>query len=122
MTPPLAAPFAPPLSKARRAGDLLFVSGQLPRGADGQIVPGDITVQTRQALSNLLAILEANEAAARDVVKVTVWLTDQWHYEAFNAVYREVFLAPYPARSVVVSALVADADVEIEAIAALPAA
>lgn len=113
---------APPLSKARRAGDLLFVSGQLPRDAGGDIVAGDIAVQTRQALSNIVAVLEANGATAADVVKVTAWLTDRSHYAAFNAVYREFFQAPYPARSVVVSALVADADVEIEAIAHAPRA
>jgi reactive intermediate/imine deaminase len=112
----------PPLSKARRAGDLLFVSGQLPRDANGQIVAGDIAVQTRQALANLVAALEANGASAADVVKVTAWLTDRRHYEGFNAVYREVFQAPFPARSVVVSGLVADADVEIEAVAYAPRA
>jgi reactive intermediate/imine deaminase len=119
MSTPTIAPAGPPLSKARRAGDLLFVSGQLPRGADGQIVPGDIAVQTRQALSNLVAVLEAHGAAASDVVKVTVWLTDRRQYDVFNAVYREVFSEPFPARSVVVSDLVADADVEIEAVATL---
>jgi len=115
-----AAP--PPLSKARRAGDLLFLAGQLPRDANGQIVPGDIAVQTRQALSNIIGVLEANGATAADVVKVTVWITDRSHYEAFNAVYREFFQAPFPARSVVVSGLVADADVEIEAVAYAPVA
>lgn len=108
---------APPLSKVRRAGDLLFVSGQLPRDANGAIVAGDITVQARQALANLVAVLESAGATAADVVKTTVWLTDRRDYEAFNAVYREVFQAPYPARSVVVSDLVADADIEVEAIA-----
>jgi reactive intermediate/imine deaminase len=114
------APTAP-LSKARRAGDLLFLSGQLPRGADGQIVPGDITAQTRQALANIQAALAQYGATPGNVVKVTAWLTDRSHYDAFNAVYREVFEAPYPARSVVVSQLVADADVEIEAVAWLGA-
>ena len=119
MPTPTALAGAPPLSKARRAGDLLFVSGQLPRGADGQIVAGDIVAQTRQALANVRATLAEHEATPDDVVKVAVWLTDRSHYEAFNEVYREVFGAPFPARSVVVSQLVADADVEIEAIAHL---
>ncbi|RAK58404.1 RidA family protein [Phenylobacterium hankyongense] len=113
-TPPVQAP---PLSKSRRAGDLLFLSGQLPRGADGQIVEGDVAVQTRQALSNLVAVLEANGGTTADVVKVTAWLTDRRHYKAFNDVYCEIFSAPFPARSVVVCDLVADADVEIEATA-----
>jgi 2-iminobutanoate/2-iminopropanoate deaminase len=111
---------APPLSKARRAGQLLFVSGQLPRGAGGAIVPGGIEVQARQALQNLEAVLRDNGAGFEDVVKVTVWLTDASLSGAFNAVYRDFFKQPYPARSVVVSGLVAKADVEIEAIALLP--
>ena len=113
-TPPVQAP---PLSKARRAGDLLFLSGQLPRGAGGAIIEGDVAVQTRQALANLVAVLEANGGTTADVVKVTAWLTDRRHYQAFNDVYCEVFSAPFPARSVVVCDLVADADVEIEATA-----
>jgi 2-iminobutanoate/2-iminopropanoate deaminase len=98
---------------------MLFVSGQLPRDASGRIVAGDVTTQTRQALDNLQAILAANGAGVGQVVKVTAWLSDAAHVGAFNAVYRTVFAAPFPARSVVVSQLVADADVEIEAVAHL---
>ncbi|HEX4712961.1 RidA family protein [Phenylobacterium sp.] len=119
MSTPAVPVQAPPLSKARRAGDLLFLSGQLPRGADGEIVEGDVAVQTRRALDNLLAVLETHGGTAADVVKVTAWLTDRRHYQAFNEVYRQVFGPPYPARSVVVCDLVADADVEIEATAYL---
>ena len=111
---------APPLSKCRRAGNLLFVSGQLPRDASGVIVSGDIRVQTAQALNNLVAILEAEGCSTSDVVKVTAWLTDASHMEGFNEVYVDVFAQPYPARSVVISGLVAAADVEIEAVALLP--
>jgi len=89
------APTAP-LSKARRAGDLLFLSGQLPRGADGQIIAGDIAAQTRQALANIQAALTQHGATTGDVVKVTAWLTDRSHYDAFNAVYREVHERPAP--------------------------
>ena len=110
-------PPALPLSKFRKAGGFLFVSGQLPRGEGGQIVAGDIKVQTRQALSNLVAILEANGAGPKDVVKVTGWVTDLALVGAFNEVYREFFEPPYPARSVVASGLAAGADVEVEAIA-----
>lgn len=111
---------APPLSKTRRAGDLLFVSGQLPRDASGAIVPGDIKAQTRQALNNLVAILDAEGCSPQDVVKVTAWLTDAAHMTGFNEVYTSVFTPPYPARSVVISGLVAAADVEIEAVVHLP--
>lgn len=109
----------PPLSSARQVGDLLFVSGQLPRGADGEIVDGDIVVQTRRSLANLQAVLAAHGAHASDVVKVTAWLTDPSHVSGFNAAYRETFKPPYPARSVVISGLIAG-DVEIEAIAQHP--
>lgn len=110
----------PPLSKARRAGDLLFVSGQLPRGSDGGIVAGGIEAQTRQALDNLARVVAQEGATLADVVKTTVWLTDGSDAAAFNAVYREYFAEPFPARSVVISGLVAeDALLEIEAVAAL---
>ncbi|ODP38716.1 MULTISPECIES: RidA family protein [Sphingomonas] len=115
-TPPLAGP---PLSKVRRAGNLLFVSGQLPRGADGAIVAGDITVQTRQSLANLAAALATAGATIEHVVKVNAWLTDGRYMDGFNQTYREVFSEPYPARSTVISGLVAG-DVEIEAVAWLP--
>ncbi|CCA90149.1 MULTISPECIES: RidA family protein [unclassified Novosphingobium] len=109
---------SPPLSRFRRAGDLVFTSGQLPRGADGAIVPGDIRVQTRQALANLEAVLSEAGARLDQVTKVTAWLTDAAHMAGFNEVYREVFAQPYPARSTVISGLVAG-DVEIEAVACL---
>lgn len=108
---------APPLSKARRAGNLLFVSGQLPRGADGRVVEGDISAQARQALENLKSVLALNGARPDQVVKVTAWLTDLSGMDAFNAAYKEVFEPPYPARSVVQAGLVAGAAVEIEAVA-----
>jgi reactive intermediate/imine deaminase len=115
-TPPRGGP---PLTKVRRAGNLLFVSGQLPRGADGEIVPGDIAVQTRQSLANLKAALATAGATIEHVVKVTAWLTDARYMDGFNEAYRETFAEPYPARSTVISGLAAG-DVEIEAIAWLP--
>jgi len=109
---------APPLSPSRRAGNLLFISGQLPRGADGAIVAGDVRAKADRALANLVGILRAEGLGPENVVKVTAWLTDAAHMKEFNAAYEAVFSKPYPARSVVVSGLVADdADVEIEAIA-----
>ncbi|MCJ1960453.1 RidA family protein [Novosphingobium mangrovi (ex Hu et al. 2023)] len=114
----MTTPTRPPLSRFRRAGDLVFTSGQLPRGADGAIVSGDITVQTRQALANLEVVLAEAGARLDQVVKVTAWLTDAAHMAGFNAVYREVFGDPFPARSTVISGLVAG-DVEIEAVACL---
>ncbi|MBT0670450.1 RidA family protein [Novosphingobium profundi] len=106
----------PPLSRYRRAGSLIFTSGQLPRDAKGRVVEGDITVQTRQALANLATVLAEAGARLDQVVKITAWLTDADFMPGFNAVYREVFGEPFPARSTVISGLVAG-DVEIEAVA-----
>lgn len=119
MTAPQSAAAAPPLSPARWAGDLLFVSGQLPRGADGAIVQGDFAAKAERALANLVAVLEREGLRPADVVKVTAWLEDPANMAAFNAAYRRVFAEPYPTRSTVVSQLVADdAEIEIEAVAA----
>lgn len=109
---------APPLSRFVRAGQTVYISGQLARGADGAIVAGGFAAQARQALDNLRAALEAADCGLADVVKATVWLTDASDFAEFNAIYREYFTEPYPARSVVVSGLVAPgAMVEIEAVA-----
>jgi reactive intermediate/imine deaminase len=108
----------PPLSRFRLAGGLIFTSGQLPRGDDGEIVPGDIQIQTRQALANLANVLEEAGSGLSDVIKVTVWLTDTVHMAGFNEVYRQHFSESYPARTTVVSGLVAG-DIEIEAVAFL---
>jgi 2-iminobutanoate/2-iminopropanoate deaminase len=108
----------PPLSSARRAGDLVFTSGQLARGDDGAIVSGGIEAQAEQALANLTGVLASHGVGSADVVKVTAWLTDASYGPAFNAAYSKLFAEPYPARSTVVSALLApDALVEVEAIA-----
>ena len=112
---------APPLSPARTAGSLVFTSGQLARGADGGIVAGGIEAQARQVLANLVAVLADNGCTPRDVVKVTAWLTDAGYGAAFNAAYAQVFGEPYPARSTVVSGLLApDALIEVEAVALRP--
>jgi len=112
----------PPLSAARRAGHLLFLSGQLPRGSDGALVGGSIEAQTEQVITNIAAVLAANGLGLADVVKATVWLTDAAHADGFNRIYRARFPKPYPARSTVVSGLVAPADIEIEVVALIPQA
>lgn len=111
-----AAP-AIPLSKIRRAGPLLFVSGQLPRMPEGGMCRGTIGEQTAQAVINLRTVLEAEGLTLADVVKTTVWLTAGDQLSGMNAAYAELFAEPYPARSTVISGLVAEADIEIEAIA-----
>lgn len=86
-----------------RAGDLLFVSGQVPRDPrTGELVGGDdFAAQTRQVLANVRGVLEAGGASLADVVSVTVWITDVDHWATFDAVYRETFAPPYPTRAVV---------------------
>jgi 2-iminobutanoate/2-iminopropanoate deaminase len=107
-----------PLSRVTQAGQMIFTSGQLGRGPDGQIVAGGFANQARQALENLRAAVESTGCNLADVVKTTVWLTDRAYNAEFNMVYREFFADPFPARSVVISDLAApEAMIEIEAIA-----
>lgn len=96
------APSASSYAHGVRVGDLMFVSGQVGVDATGNFAgPGDIGAQTRQALSNVQTILRLADLDMDDVVKTTVMLTDWRHYDTYNAVYREFFTAPYPARSTV---------------------
>jgi 2-iminobutanoate/2-iminopropanoate deaminase len=111
-----------PYSPAIRAGDFVFVSGQVAFDADRRIVPGGIEAETRQALKNISDILALNGCALADVVKCTVWLDDARDFAAFNKVYAEHFPDRKPARSTVESRLMIDAKIEIEAIAYGPAA
>ncbi len=100
-------------------GKFLAISGQIPIDPEsGEIVKGDIREQARQAIENLIAILEAAGATVDDVVKVTVYLRDMGDFEEFNKVYEEYFGHSKPARAVVeVSNLPKGVKVEIEAIA-----
>ena len=108
-----------PYSQAIRAGDLLFISGQIPlEPATATIVDGDIAAQTRRVLANVGGILGAAGLGYADVVKTTVFLLDMNEFAAMNAVYGEFFPDPPPARSTVqVSRLPRDVRVEIDAIA-----
>ena len=108
-----------PLSPAVRAGDFVFVSGQVPV-VDGAIVPGGIAAETRQVLENIKKCLEMAGASMSDVVKTTVWLRDRADFAAFNAIYAEYFSAEPPARSTTQARLMIDIAVEIEAIAYAP--
>ena len=110
-----------PYSQAIRAGNLLFVSGQIPLDpGTGAMVAGDIAAQTRQVFSNLDAILKAAGASFDHVVRTTVYLADMNDFPAMNAVYGEYFSAPAPARATVQAArLPRDARVEIDLIAVI---
>jgi 2-iminobutanoate/2-iminopropanoate deaminase len=108
-----------PYSQAVRAGSLLFVSGQVPIDPDtGQIVAGDIGVQTHRVFQNIGEILKAGGATFDHVVRTTVFLADMNDFAAMNDAYATYFTAPAPARATVqVSRLPKDARVEIDVIA-----
>ena len=106
-----------PYSQAVRAGQLLFISGQIPLTAAGSMVEDDITAQTHQVLTNLRAIVEVAGLTMADVVKCTVFLADMGEFAAMNEVYARFFTDNPPARAAVeVSRLPKDVRVEIEAI------
>lgn len=109
-----------PYSQAVQAGNLLFVSGQIPLDpATGVFAGEDIATQTRQSLTNVKAILAAAGYTCADVVKTTVLLADIADFAAMNAVYGEFFPVNCPARACfAVKDLPRGALVEIEAIAA----
>ena len=119
----VSSPGAPkaigPYSQAVRAGQLLFVSGQVPLDpATGQMVEGDIAAQTRRVFDNLRAVLKAGGRSFADVVRTTVFLADMNDFAAVNEVYGSYFTEPYPARATVqVARLPKDARVEIDVIA-----
>jgi 2-iminobutanoate/2-iminopropanoate deaminase len=123
----LTTPDAPaaigPYSQAIRAGDFLFVSGQIPLDpASGTLVDGGINEQTHRVLKNLDAILRAAGTSFNRVVKTTVYLSDMAEFAAVNAIYAEYFPAPAPARATVQAArLPRDVKVEIDLIAYLGA-
>ena len=108
-----------PYNHAVRVGDLLFCAGQIPLDpASGQLVRGDIRVQTERVLENVKAILDDQKLTLAQVVKSTVFLTNLADFAGMNEVYARYFTAQFPARSTVqVSALPRGANVEIEVIA-----
>ncbi|HXX66584.1 MAG TPA: RidA family protein [Polyangiaceae bacterium] len=111
-----------PYSPARRAGDLLFVSGQIPLDpATGQLVSAEVSAQTERVLKNLGAVLAREGASFSDVVRTTIYVTDLAHFGLVNDIYGRYFRPPYPARATVqVSGLPRGALVEIDAVAFMP--
>ncbi|MEA1964498.1 MAG: RidA family protein [Candidatus Aerophobetes bacterium] len=108
-----------PYSQAMKIGDLIFTSGQLGISpSTGKMVEGGIESETRQALENLKAILEAGGSSLDEVVKTAVFITDMNDFAKVNKIYSEYFTGGFPARSCVeVGALAKGAQIEIEAIA-----
>jgi len=113
-----------PFSEATSANGLLFVAGQLGNlPGKLELAPGGIAGEAKQALANMQAVLERHGCRLQDVVKCTVFLADIAEWPAFNEAYRQVFKAPFPARSALAaSGLALGARVEIECIAAIPIA
>lgn len=108
-----------PYSQAVRAGQLLFVSGQVPIDpATGDLVDGDIAAQTDRVLRNITEILKAAGLSLDHVVRTTVYLADMNDFGRMNEVYGRYFAAPAPARATVqVARLPKDARIEVDAIA-----
>ncbi|OGP76125.1 MAG: deaminase [Deltaproteobacteria bacterium RBG_16_49_23] len=108
-----------PYSQAIRAGDFIFLSGQLPIDpGTGELVGGDIKQQTRRVLENLKGVLESQGLGMEDVVKVTIFLKDMGNFNLMNEVYATYFTVSPPARSTIeISRIAKDADIEIEAVA-----
>jgi len=117
-----------PFSNVVRAGNTIYVAGQLPVDREGNTVgAGDVAAQTRQVLTNVQALVEAAGATMQDVVKTTVYLTDIANHGRMNEVYREFFPSQFPARTTVEVSSLAPAMkgeghpflVEIDAVAVL---
>src|SRR5215471_19024363 len=117
--PAKSAPAVGPYNHAVRVGDLLFCAGQIPLDpATGNLISGDIQVQTRRVLENVKAILEDQKLTFANVVKSTVFLTSLADFAGMNEAYAKYFTSDFPARSTVqVAALPKGANVEIEIIA-----
>jgi len=111
---------ARPLSPATRAGDFVFVSGQVPTDDQGQVIVGGIEAQTRQVFSRLRDALALAGCTLDDVAKVSVWLADARDFGSFNRVYMELFGDHRPARSTVEARLMIDAKVEMDVTAYKP--
>lgn len=111
-----------PYSAGVSTGELVFTAGQLGMvPSSGELVEGGVQAQTRQALTNLKAVLEAAGTGLEHVIKTTVFLRDISEFGLMNEAYGEFFTENFPARSAFqVAALPKNANVEIEAIALLP--
>ncbi len=106
-------------SQAIRAGDVLYVSGQVPRSPDGTYTPGSVADETRLTLQNLTAIVTAAGGTLADTVKVTAYVADGAYIAEFNAAYTSFFPVRPPARTTITAGL-REVKVELDAIVYLP--
>ena len=105
-----------PFSKVRRAGDLVFLAGEMPFADDGSI-PQGIGPQTDLTLTRIASTLTGEGLSLTDVVSCTVYLADKNDFAAFNEAYARHFSDPLPVRTTVEAALMVDAGIEITVIA-----
>jgi reactive intermediate/imine deaminase len=107
-----------PYSQAVRAGSTVYLSGQIPLDPKtGELVSGDFNLEARRVFENLKAVAETAGDGLKDVVRVTIYLTDLGHFPKVNEVMAEYFQEPYPARVTIgVAALPRGARVEIDAV------
>ncbi|HLW75185.1 MAG TPA: RidA family protein [Gammaproteobacteria bacterium] len=110
-----------PYSQAVRVGGTVYLSGQIPLDPKtGELVSGDFNLEVRRVFDNLKAVAETAGDGLKDVVRVTIYLTDLGHFPKVNEVMAEYFKEPYPARVTIgVAALPRGARVEIDAVMAV---
>ena len=108
------------LSRAIRAGDFVFLTGQIPMRDGVPMTDGSIQDQTRVILEDITATLATADCTREDVVKAMVWLRERADFPGFNEIYGEYFPAEPPTRSAVVSDLLVDVRVEVEVVAYRP--
>jgi 2-iminobutanoate/2-iminopropanoate deaminase len=122
----ISTPHAPaaigPYSQAVKAGNLVYMSGQIPLDPQTmEIVSGGIEAQTRRVLDNLAAVAAEAGGSLDDCIKLTIYMTDLTHFAIVNSTMQEYFKSPYPARATIqVAALPRQAEVEIEAVMLTP--
>lgn len=110
-----------PYAQAVKAGDTVYISGQIPLDpATMEVVAGDFAAKTRQVFENLKAVCEAAGGGLKDIVKVNIYVTDLANFATVNEIMATYFPEPYPARAAVeVSALPKGVPVEVEAVMVL---
>ena len=110
-----------PYSQAIRAGNTVYLSGQIPLDpSSGQLITGDIALQTRRVFDNMKAVCAASGGRMDQLVRIGIYVTDLANFATVNAVMAEYFEAPFPARSTIqVSALPRGAEVEVDGILVL---
>jgi reactive intermediate/imine deaminase len=110
-----------PYSQAVRAGDTVYLAGQIPLVPETmEMVEGDVQAQIRQVFDNLKAVAEASGGGLADIVKLNIYLTNLTHFPVVNQIMAGYFAQPYPARAAVgVAQLPKGAEVEMDAVLVL---